>query len=74
MPVNSLDDEFVERSPVLGFEVVAVHGCGGIERRAADPRFLLSNIRDVVDVVFCPACLQVEVDIAGLEKISHRHS
>ena len=60
MLIDSLHHEFVERCPVLGFEIVAIHGCAEILYRPAaevgvDLKFLTSiNIPNVVDLVFYP--------------------
>ena len=60
MLIDSLHHEFVERCPVLGFEIVAIHGCAEILYRPAaevgvDLKFLTSiNIPIVVDLVFYP--------------------
>jgi len=51
MLIDSLHHEFVERCPVLDFEIVAIHGCTEILCRPAEVSI---NIPNVVDLVFYP--------------------
>lgn len=68
MLIDSLHHEFIERSPVLGVGVVAVHRGGEIEGTPADSRFLPAMFVTFVEVVFGPRFSTSKLDGAVPDK------